>query len=128
MAKSENNHITSCTIVWTSVDGMQSVTTKVLQTDVQVRLYSNGNLNGGRIWPMSAHQKQELYSVLYSCIEDWVCDDYKAFESDRNHWQFKICNQRSCIRTICGTYEPPHGAEIKRILAEIIGAENCYFF
>jgi len=50
-------------------------------------------------------------------------------ESDGIHWQFKICTQRSCLRTVCGTIKPPpHGVEIKKILAGIIGEENCYFF
>ena len=78
---------------------------------------------------MSEQQKQELYSILYNCIEDWGCDDYTVDESDGNHWQFKICTQRSCLRTVCGTIEPPpHGVEIKKILTGIIGEDNCYFF
>ena len=129
MAKRESNHITSCTISWENREDIVSVVTKVLQTEIQVRLYHSGNLISGRIWPMSEQQKQELYSILYRCIEDWDCDDYTASESDSNHWQFKICTQRSCLRTVCGTIEPPpYGAEIKKILTEIIGEENCYFF
>jgi len=128
MAKRESNHITSCTIFWENTEDILSVVTKVLQTEIQVRLYHSGNLISGRIWPMSEQQKQELYSILYHCIEDWDCDDYTVNESDGNHWQFKICTQRSCLRTVCGTIEPPHGAEIKKMLAEIIGEENCYFF
>ena len=129
MAKGERNHITSCTISWENTEDIVSVVTKVLQTEIQVRLYHSGNLFSGRIWPMSEQQKQELYSILYHCIEDWDCDDYTVDESDSNHWQFKICTQRSCLRTVYGTIEPPpHGIEIKKILAKIIGEENCYFF
>ena len=129
MAKSESNRITSCTISWENTKDIVSVVTKVLQTEIQVRFYNSGNLIGGRIWPMSEQQKQELYSILYSCMKDWDCDDYTVDESDSNHWQFKICTQRSCLRTVCGTIEPPpHGVEIKKILAEIIGEDNCYFF
>ena len=129
MAKSESNRITSCTISWENTKDIASVVTKVLQTEIQVRFYNSGNLIGGRIWPMSEQQKQELYSILYSCMKDWDCDDYTVDESDGNQWQFKICTQRSCLRTVCGTIEPPpHGVEFKKILAGIIGEENCYFF
>ena len=129
MAKSAGNHITSCTIFWQNTGDAVRVVTKVLQTEIQVRLYHSGNLTSGRIWPMSEQQKQELYNILYNCIEDWDCDDYTVKEYDGNHWQFKICTQRSCLRTVCGTIEPPpHGAEIKKMLAGIIGEENCYFF
>ena len=129
MVKRESNHITSCTIFWENTEDIVSVVTKVLQTEIQVRLYHSGNLISGRIWPMSEQQKQELYSILYNCIEEWDCDDYTVNESDGNHWKFKICTQRSCLRTVCGTIEPPpHGAEIKKTLEGIIGEENCYFF
>ena len=121
--------ITSCTIVWENTDDILSVVTKVLQTEIHVRLYNSGDLISGRIWPMSEQQKQELYSILYKCIDDWDCDDYSVDKSDSNHWQFKICTQRNCLRTVCGTIEPPpHGVEIKRVLAGIIGEDNCYFF
>ena len=128
MAKSKNNHITSCTISWENAGDILSVVTKVLQTEIQVRFYNSGNLISGRIWPMSEQQKQELYSILYKCIEDWNCDNYTVDEFDNKHWQFRICAQRSCLRTICGTSEPPHGTEIKKILSGIIGVDNCYFF
>ena len=121
--------ITSCTIVWENTDDILSVVTKVLQTEIHVRNYISGDLIGGRIWPMSEQQKQELYSILYKCIDDWDCDDYSVDKSDSNHWQFKICTQRNCLRTVCGTIEPPpHGVEIKKVLAGIIGEDNCYFF
>lgn len=129
MAKSESNRITSCTIFWENTEDIVSVVTKVLQTEIQVRLYNSGNLFSGRIWPMSEQQKKELYSILYACLEDWDCDDYIASESDATHWQFKICTQHGCLRNACGTTAPPpHGAEIKKILAGIIGEDNCYFF
>lgn len=129
MAKNESNHITSCTISWENTEDILSVVTKVLQTEIHVRLYNSGALMGGRIWPMSEKQKEELYNILYKCVEDWDCDDYTAAESDSNRWQFKICTQRKCLRTICGTIEPPpYGAEIKQALVNIIGEENCYFF
>ena len=94
-----------------------------------MRHYISGDLISGRIWPMSEQKKQELYSILYKCIDDWDCDDYSFDKSDSNHWQFKICTQRNCLRTVCGTIEPPpHGVEIKKVLAGIIGEDNCYFF
>ena len=129
MAKSESNHITSCTISWENREDILSVVTKVLQTEIQVRLYISGNLISGRIWPMSEQQKQELYGILYNCIEDWDCDNYTVNETDSNCWQFKICTQRSCLRTVYGTIKPPpQGVEIKKMLSEIIGEDNCYFF
>ena len=127
--KSESNHITSCTILWENTEDILSVVTRVLQTEIQMRLYNSGQLIGGKIWPMSEQQKEELYSVLYNCLEDWDCDDYTVDEYDSNRWQFKICTQRSCLRTVCGTVEPPpHGEEIKKMLSEIMGEGNCYFF
>ena len=129
MLKKESKHITSCTISWENTEDILSVVTKVLQTEIQVRLYHSGNLISGRIWPMSEQQKQELYSILYNCIEDWDCDNYTVNETDSNCWQFKICTQRSCLRTVYGTIKPPpHGVEIKKMLSEIIGEDNCYFF
>lgn len=129
MAKSESCRITSCTIIWENTEDILSAVTKVLQTEIQVRLYISGNLISGRIWPMSEQQKQELYRLLYNCIEDWDCNDYTVDESNGIHWQFKICTQRSCLKTIRGTTEaPPHGMEIKKILVGIIGEDNCYFF
>ena len=117
MAKSESNHITSCTISWENREDILSVVTKVLQTEIQVRLYISGNLISGRIWPMSEQQKQELYGILYNCIEDWDCDNYTVNETDSNCWQFKICAQRHCLKTVSGTVEPPHGQEIRRVLS-----------
>ena len=129
MAKGASNHITSCTISWHNTGDVVRVVTKVLQTEIQVRFYDGNHLISGRIWPMSEQQKQELYSILYACLDDWDCDDYTVDESDCNHWQFKICTQRSCLRTVCGTTDPPpHGEEIKKVLTGIIVEENCYFF
>ena len=128
MSKKESKHITSCTISWENTEDILSVVTKVFQTEIHVRYYNSGNLISGRIWPMSELQKQELYSILYNCIEDWDCDDYSSSESDTNCWQFKICTQHGCLRNICGTVEPPHGEEIKKMLTGIIGEDNCYFF
>ena len=128
MAKSKGDRITSCTIIWNSADDTLCVVTKVLQTEIQVRSYNNGKLIGGRIWPMSEQQKQELYAVLYNCLEDWTCCDNEVAESDNDHWQFKICNHKGCVREVYGTNEPPHGTEIKSILSGIIGEDNCCFF
>lgn len=129
MPKRENNHITSCTISWENTEDILSVVTKVLQTEIHVRLYNSGNLISGRIWPMSEQQKQELFGILYSCIDDWDCDDYTVDISDAQHWQLKVCTKGSCLRTISGTIDPPpHGIEIKDLLVGIIGEENCYFF
>ena len=121
-------HITSCTISWETTKDILNVVTKILQTEIHVRFYNSGALIGGRIWPMSEQQKQELYNILQKCIDDWDCDDYSIDEYDSNHWQFKICTQRSCLRTVCGTIAPPHGLEIKKIHSGIIGEDNCYFF
>ena len=44
MEKSESKHITSCTISWENTEDILSVVTKVLQTEIQVRLYHSGNL------------------------------------------------------------------------------------
>jgi len=127
MAKIRSNRITSCTISWKN--DRSGAITKVLQTEIQVRVYHSGNLISGRIWPMSEKQKQDLYSILNQCLEDWDRDDYTVDEADGDSWQFKICTQGSCLRTICGTSEsPPHGMEIKKLLAGIIGEENCFFF
>ena len=129
MGKSGSNHITSCTISWENAEDRLSVVTKVLQTEIHVRLYNGGKLIGGRIWPMSEQQKQELYRIFYHCVEDWDLDDYTVHESDGNRWKIKICTQSHCLRTVGGTIEPPpHGVEIKKILTEIVGEENCYFF
>ena len=129
MDKKESTHITSCTISWENTEDVLSVVTKVLQTEIQVRLYNAGSLIGGRIWPMSEQQKEELYSILHKCVEEWDCDDYSVDEFDSIHWQFKICTKKSCLRIVCGTIEPPpHGIEIKQALIEIIGKDNLYFF
>ena len=129
MAKSASNHITSCTISWQNTGDVVRVVTRVLQTEIQVRFCDGNHLISGRIWPMSEQQKQELYHILYHCIDDWDRDDYTVDESDDHHWQFKICTQRSCLRTVCGTTDPPpHGEEIKKMLTGIIGEDNCYFF
>ena len=124
--------ITSCTIVWENTDDILSVVTKVLQTEIHVRLYNSGDLISGRIWPMSVNreiEKKNEYKEDNIIIKKWDCDDYSVDKSDSNHWQFKICTQRNCLRTVCGTIEPPpHGVEIKRVLAGIIGEDNCYFF
>ena len=129
MAKGSSNRVTSCTIFRHNTGDTVRVVTKVLQTEIQVRFYDGDNLISGRIWPMSEQQKQELYSILYACLEDWDCDDYTVDASNNNHWQFKICTQGSCLRTVCGTTDPPpHGAEIRKILTGIIGEDNCYFF
>lgn len=49
--------------------------------------------------------------------------------SDGPRWQFKICTKGSCLRTVAGAETPPpHGGEIKDIIAGIIGVENFYFF
>lgn len=129
MAKKNTNHITSCTISWENTEDILSAVTKILQTEIHLRLYNNGSLIGGRIWPLSEQKKQELYDIFYKCVSDWDCDDYSVNEYDNNHWQLKICTQRSCLRTVSGTIDPPpYGGEIKKILLEIMGEDNCYFF
>ena len=128
MAKYKNDHITSCTITWS--DWQSRVVTRVLQTEIQVRYYDyfKNELLSGRIWPMTAQQKQELYDKLDDCLYGWECDDFSA-ENDSICWQFKICTQHKCLRTVRGTIEPPpHGDEIKKQLIKIIGEKDCHFF
>lgn len=55
------------------------------KAEIHVRLYNAGALIGGRIWPMTSQQKEELYSILYKCVNDWDCDDYSGDESDSVH-------------------------------------------
>ena len=128
MTKSKDNPITSCTLSWENSADASSTVIKVLQTEIQVRQYHRANLIGGSIWPMSTGEKLELYSILYRCLEDWDCDDYTVDICDDHCWQFKICAQRHCLKTVSGTVEPPHGQEIRRVLSGIIGEENCRFF
>lgn len=40
MVKKESTHITGCTISWENTEDILSVVTKVLQTEIQVRLYN----------------------------------------------------------------------------------------
>ena len=128
MARNNVQHITSCTISWETTKDMLSVTTRVLPKEIQVRHYIGPNMVTGRIWPLSEEQKQNLFDLLSSCLEEWEYDDYSVDEADGPHWQFKICTKGSCLRTITGTTEaPPHGREIKDILTSIMGEENCYF-
>lgn len=129
MAKNDSQRITSCTITWENSDDILSVITRVLPKEIQVRFYSGGDLMFGKIWPLSEQQKQNLFSVLYKCLDDWDRDDYTADMPDSPHWQFKICTKESCLRTVVGAEEPPpHGREIKEIIAGIIGEDNFYFF
>ena len=100
MAKYKNDHITSCTITWS--DWQSRVVTRVLRTEIQVRYYDyfKNELLSGRIW-----------------VSGGIC------------WQFKICTQHKCLRTVRRTIEPPpHGDEIKKQLIKIIGEKDCHFF
>ena len=128
MATNKSDHITSCTITWS--DWQTRVVTRVLQTEIQVRHYNHfdNELICGRIWPMTEQQKQQLYITLYDCLCDWETDDYSV-ENDSAYWQFKICTQHKCLKTVSGTIEPPpHGDEIKKQLIKIVGENDCYFF
>ena len=129
MAKNDSQRITSCTISWESSEDILSVVTRVLPKEIQVRFYSSSELISGKIWPLSEQQRQELFGVLYKCLDDWDRDDYTADMTDCPCWQFKICAKGSCLRTIAGTAAPlPHGKEVKEIIAGIIGEDNFYFF
>lgn len=44
MAKNESSRITSCTIFWENTEDILSTVTKVLQTEIQVRLYNSDHL------------------------------------------------------------------------------------
>ncbi len=124
-----DGRITSCTISWESAEDILSVVTRVLPKEIQVRFYNGRELMFGKIWPLSEPEKQTLFNVLYKCLEDWDSDSYASDTSDRLHWQFKICTKGDCLRTVTGgELPPPHGGEIKEILAGIIGEENIYFF
>ena len=124
-----DGRITSCTISWESSEDILSVVTRVLPKEIQVRFYSGCELMFGKIWPISEPEKQALFNVLYKCLEDWDSDSYASDTSDRSHWQFKICTKGGCLRTVTGgELPPPHGNEIKEMLAGIVGEENIYFF
>ena len=128
MGKNKSDHITSCTITWS--DWQLRIVTRVFQTEIPVRYYdySEDDLLSGRIWPMTELQKQELFDILYKCLDDWENDDYSV-ENDSACWQFKICTQHNCLKKVRGTIEPPpHGDEIKKQLIKIIGAKDCFFF
>ena len=64
MARHESKHITSCTISWENTEDILSVVTKILQTEIQVRIFNSGDFISGRIWPMSEQQNQELYGKI----------------------------------------------------------------
>ena len=122
-------HISSCTILWETTEDILNVKTRILPKLIEVTHYNGDNLLGGRIWPLPEQKKKELFDILYKCLEEWDCDDYTVSPSDGKHWQFKICTKGKCLRIVSGSIEPPpHGQEIKDILVEIIGDENCYFF
>lgn len=127
-AKSEAPRITSCTISWESTDGFFSASTRVLPKEIQVRLYSSGELVSGRIWPLSEKQKQDLFGILVHCLDDWDSGNDASDPSDKPRWQFKICAKDGCLRTVSGTSEPSHGKEIRDLLIGIVGEENFYFF
>lgn len=129
MLKNDNQRITSCTISWENSKDVLSVVTRVLPKEIQVRFYSGCELMFGKIWSLSEPKKQDLFNVLYKCLEDWDRDSYASDTSDGPRWQFKICTKGSCLRTVTGgELPPPHGSEIKEIIAGIVGEENFYFF
>ena len=59
--------ITSCSVTWDDCglgcsDDIRRVVTRILQTEIQVRFFNGqGDLIGGRIWPVSNQQKTELF-------------------------------------------------------------------
>lgn len=100
-----------------------------MQTRTRDIFSSKQYLCDKRIWTLSEQEKQVLFGILYDCIDDWDCDNYIDDMSDGPHWQFKVCTKGSCLRTISGTTtSPPHGEEIKKIIVDIVGEENCYFY
>lgn len=129
MTKNDSGRITSCTITWKNSEDILSVVTRVLPKEIQIRFYSGENLMFWKIWPLGDQQKEILYNLLYKCLEDWNRDNYAPEGFDGPHWQFKICTKGSCLRTVAGAEAPPpHGREISKIMAEIIGEDNFYFF
>ena len=66
MAKSESNHITSCTISWENKEDILSVVTKVLQTEIHVRLYNSGELITGSLRYVLKENVSEQFVVQSS--------------------------------------------------------------
>ena len=128
------NPITSLTFTWencslTTAEDIQSVKTRILPTEIQVRFYNQSGLMSGLIWPLSAEQKQTLFSLVEMCSHEWNTADYSVAVCDGSRWQLKICTKGKCLRTIEGTAElPPQGQIIRDWIARIIGEENCYIF
>ena len=126
--------ITSCTITWDNwglvyTEDILNVTTRILSNEIQVRFYNGHGLIGGSIWPLDSQQKQELFGLLDKCREEWEQDDYSVSVCDGCHWKLKICAKGRCLRSVEGTAElPPHGREIRELVAKIIGDENCFIF
>lgn len=103
--------------------------TQVLPKEIQVRFNSGENLMYGKIFPLTDHQKKNLFNILYKRLDYWGRDNYAPEGSDGSRWQFKICTKGSCLRTVTGAETPPpHGSEIHKIMTEIIGEDNFYFY
>ena len=130
----KRNSITSCTFVWydcglTNNDNILCVKTRIMHNEIQARYYNGYGMLGGRIWPLSKEQSGELFDLLEKSNSEWTSDDYSVFVCDGWSWQLKISTSGRGSRTIRGNVEfPPHGLEIHKMIAGIIGEENCYIF
>lgn len=129
MEKQEQAHITSGTVTWSGDGGaFETAVTRILPTEMQVRYYRGGELIGGILFPLSAERRQELFALLDRCVLDWDRTDYTA-GGQGPRWQFKICSRGKCLKKIEGGDElPPHGEEIRKILLDTAGADDCWIF
>ena len=134
MKQNEQPAITGCSITWDDcglghAEDIRRVVTRILQTEIQVRFYNGyGHLISGRIWPVSEHQKHEIFNLLDACSQEWK-DDYSVEVCDGYCWELKIYSKRRCFRRIKGTVDPPpQGQVIRELVAKIVGNDNCYVF
>ena len=133
MKQTSRNPITSCTIIrddygLRSAEEFRRVVTRVLQTEIQVRFYNGyGGLIGGRIWPISDQQRQELFDFLDLHRHEWDTGDFSDDVCEAPSWELKICTKGKCTKLIKGTVEPPpQGQVIRDMVARIVGDDYCY--
>ena len=130
----KTDHITSCTFEWhncglTYVENIKMVKTRILSSEIQVCFYNGYGLVNGKRWPLSDQQRQELFGFLDNCLHEWKTDDYSIDVCDGSSWELKLFSKRKCLRNIQGTVEnPPHGQEIRDMITNIIGNDDCYVF
>ena len=132
-AKDNSSLITSSTFTWEDwgesyIEDVLCVKTRILPKEIQIRFYNGYGLMSGKILPLSGQQRQELFSLLWQCNNEWQTDDYSVDVCDGSRWKIKMCSKGKCLRTVEGTVElPPRGQEIKDCISKIIG-DDCYIF